>query len=195
VAVPVVPLAVAAAVDHLPLADPSADAPAHYDNLAGRADDQERDPRPVPDVDPLGLNAEVPDSKRSGRAGLSAPELTLLVLDWMSSHKGSDRSAEDLYDICKMMMPPSAFAKTFRQIKYCIEKYTAAVVEVVHVCPNDCIAYWDSSYLPELYRNAYRTRCPQCGFARMVKDPQTGIEQPAKVKLASVVCLATVCGR
>jgi hypothetical protein len=49
------------------------------------------------------------------------------------------------------------------------------------VCSEDCIAYWDSKYLPEKYRHAHRSSCPRCGADRYVQDPRDGSFRAVRV--------------
>ena len=160
------------------------DAPLFYDMPASAPSNL--DTPELPDeasLDPLGLNDVVPDEERSGRAGLSSAELTLFVLDWMSSHKCTDNAARDVYNICKMLMPAGVTPKTFDQIKYILKKYEGEVVQTIDICPNDCVAYWNSTFLPEKYRHAHRSKCPVCDTPRFVTDPQDGSVKSAKVPI------------
>ena len=80
-----------------------------------------------------------------------------------------------------MMMPKETPMKTFWQVKTILRNYEAKSVVRISLCPNDCIAYWDSTHLPIRYRHSHRTRCPVCGTPRDVIDPADGKKKPAKV--------------
>lgn len=52
------------------------------------------------DLDPLGLTAaDGPDAPSLGIAGLTGPEVTLLLLDWMCTHRVTDSAARDIWDM------------------------------------------------------------------------------------------------
>jgi hypothetical protein len=81
-----------------------------------------------------------------------------------------------------MLMPTdSKNLTTMGRMKVAIAKFQAKTLVRIAVCRNDCIAYWDSTNLPEPIKNAHRTRCPVCGVDRDVTDPRTGATFPAKV--------------
>ena len=107
-----------------------------------------------------------------GRAGLNEAELTLVLLDLLCAHKITDSAAEDMWNVVKMLLPPDIDAKSFRTVKKILDDHRDKTVVRIDVCPNDCIAYWDSSYLATPVRNAYRMKCPVCGVSRYVDDPQ-----------------------
>ena len=66
---------------------PESDAHAEHE-----ASDEETDSSDDDDIglDRLGLNAPVDEEDCFGKAKLSAPELTLFLLDWMCTHKATD---------------------------------------------------------------------------------------------------------
>ena len=66
------------------------------------------------------------------------------------------------------------------QIKSLLRLGEMEHVQRIDVCPNDCIAYWDSKYLPEAYRHAHRTKCPKCDASRQVWDPTDNAYHAAK---------------
>ena len=79
------------------------------------------------------------------------------------------------------MLPPETELKTFYQVKSILKKYEAGTLQRISICPNDCIAYWDSSFLPDKYRHAHRSKCPVCDLPRDVTYPKDGKSRPAKV--------------
>ena len=62
-----------------------------------------------------------------------------------------------------------------------INRSEARYVKRIEMCPNDCIAYWDSKNLPEPYRHSHRTKCPVCNEPRTLVDPTDGTRRAAKV--------------
>ena len=81
----------------------------------------------------------------------------------------------------QMFLPDDAKMPSFPWIKRLLVKSEAGCFRRIEICPNDCIAYWDSTYLPKKVKNAHRTHCPKCGVPRTVTDPVDGKERPAKV--------------
>lgn len=80
-------------------------------------------------------------------------------------------------------LPAEAALPSFYRIKSLLRRHEGACLTRIEVCPNDCIAYWNSEMLPpELaVRHAHRTKCPVCSAQRWVTDPATGKTIPAKV--------------
>ena len=107
-----------------------------------------------------------------GRAGLSKAELTMVLLDLLCTHKLTDSAAGDMWNVVKMLLPPEVEVKSFRTVKKILDEHRDKTVVQIDVCPNDCIAYWDSTYLATPVKHAYRTKCPTCGTSRYVDDPQ-----------------------
>lgn len=70
--------------------------------------------------------------------------------------------------------------RTFSVVKHMLKAAETKYVKRIDLCPNDCIAYWDSEYLPEPYKHAHRTLCPVCGVPRYVVDPVGGALRAAK---------------
>jgi hypothetical protein len=109
-------------------------------------------------------------------------QITLLVLDWMSSKKVTDAAAKMMWEIVTLMLPAEADVATWGQIKRALRKAETGMVERIHICVNDCVAFWDSSCLPESYRHAHRRQCPVCAEPRYVTDPVDNKERARKVK-------------
>ena len=70
------------------------------------------------------------------------------MLDWMNSNKVSDMATSSLWDILRPMLGEEANLPRFTQVKRLLDKYTTKHVQRIELCPNDCIAYWNSKYLP-----------------------------------------------
>ena len=64
-----------------------------------------------------------------------------------------------------------------------MNRFKDRTVVRVEICPNDCIAYYDSVHLTGSYRtrNSHRTACPICGVRLTITDPRTKRVIPAKV--------------
>ena len=70
----------------------------------------------------------------------------------------TDAAAQDMWNLTKMLLPGQVSTTTFGEVKGVIERAEVKYVQRYHVCPNDCIVYYDSKHLPEHYRHAHRTR-------------------------------------
>ena len=118
---------------------------------------------------------------------MTAQETVVMVLDWMAAHKVTDSAARDMWRICKVLLPKEVGDSYpgWWKMKETLRKYEVSAMERIDLCPNDCIAYWDSKNLlgNEVYRHAHRTKCPVCNTSRYVVDPKTGAKRPAKVVL------------
>lgn len=68
----------------------------------------------------------------------------------------------------------------FFQIKNLLKNGELEHMQRIDVCPNDCIAYWDSKYLPVPYQHWHRDKCPVCDASRYVDDPADGARRPSK---------------
>jgi hypothetical protein len=108
-------------------------------------------------------------------------QICCLVLDWISSKKITDAAASMMWDIVVLMMPAEVNVPTWNQIKRALRQAEAGMVERIDICPNDCIAYYNSKCLAEPYRHAHRTKCPTCDEARFVVDPSDGNQRARKV--------------
>ena len=78
-------------------------------------------------------------------------------------------------------LPQDVDIPTWNSVKGILRKCETKYCQRIHICRNDCIAYWNAEHLPESYRHAHRNTCPVCGEARYVVDPQGGAKRAAKV--------------
>jgi hypothetical protein len=139
------------------------------------------------EISESGDGASDSDDPAPGAAALpalTAAECTLFLLDWMTSHKVTDSAARDIWKVVKMLLPPNVKPKSVDQVKAILDKFEASTVERIDVCPNDCVAYWDSKHLPVAYRHYHRTKCPVCNAPRYVQDPADGKQRAAKVVIS-----------
>jgi hypothetical protein len=133
----------------------------------------------------LNVNDENDDGAQLG-------ELLIMYFDWMTSHKVTLTCARGVHALLTLMVPK---ATTSMPQKYAtINSMLTAVynhnVQVVHLCPNDCIAYWDATHpkllveddsIPALasgYKHAHRNFCPKCLAERYITV--NGVQVPAK---------------
>ena len=129
----------------------------------------------------LPVGAEEQPSRPMGKGALSTLEVTVLLLDWMCTHKVTDACARDLWRLVSMLLPEGVDMVTFDTVKGILQRVQHKYVQRIEICPNDCIAFWDSRHLPTPYRHAHRTRCPVCDAQRVLIDPADGSRRPAKV--------------
>jgi len=130
-------------------------------------------------ANPLGLIVDALGDDQE----LGAGELKMLFLDWVSGHRLTDSAAKDAWSMLRLVASEDKAADmgTWRQLKSMLEAFEEETVEKIDVCPNDCIAYWDSKHLPTPYRHWHRTKCPVCNTPRYVDDPKDGARRPRKV--------------
>ena len=171
--------------DDAQVRDPDASAHAESDaELSDSASDSDT-------YDPLGLLGAVgvdeEEIERIGRGEVSPADITLLLLDLVSAHKLTDSAARDMWNVIRMIMPSDLEMKTFPQIKRILQDHQEKRVKRIEMCPNDCIAYWDSTHLSQRYQHAHRSKCPKCGTSRYVIDPQDGQLRARKVLTISIL--------
>ena len=104
------------------------------------------------------------------------------MIDLISAHKLTDSSAVDIWNVIRMLLPVEVDVKTFPQVKEILKKHHDRTRVRIDVCPNDCIAYWDSTFLPDPIRHAHRSKCPVCATSRYVEDPKDGALRARKVR-------------
>lgn len=116
--------------------------------------------------DPLGLGLPRDSENEIGKGKLTAAEVTLLLLDWIHSHKTTDKSAMDVWQLCQLLVPGGVDLPTFHTVKNVLKRAETKFVQRIDVCINECVAFWDSKHLPTPYRHAHRHRCPVCNANR-----------------------------
>ena len=57
-----------------------------------------------------------------------------------------------------MLLPGQVSLATFDEVKGVLERAEVKYVKRYHVCPNDCIVYYDSLHLPEPHKHAHRSK-------------------------------------
>lgn len=92
-----------------------------------------------------------------------------------------DSTAQDMWQRQQMFLPEDMQMPSFPWIKRLLHRGETKCFRRIDVCPNDCIAYWDSKLLPVQYKHSHRTKCPKCDLPRYVTDPADGKTRPAKV--------------
>ena len=106
-------------------------------------------------ADPLDMKKDAAELANDGSdKPLTLSELIVYLLDIMTANKLTDAAGSDIWSLVRLLVPPNTPTKTFRSVKGILEKYEAATVQRLDVCPEDCIVYWDSTHLPKPYRHA-----------------------------------------
>lgn len=157
----------------------------------GVSDESSSDSDNAPGFDPLqllrteadegdGEGDEGDDDPVVGPAALTAGEVVVLLLDHISAHKGTDAGTKDLWQLVSALVPSGMTLPTWPSVKNLLEKIDAKYCKRIEICKNDCIAYWDSRWLPDPYRHSHRTHCPVCGEDRRVVDPRDGKTRAVK---------------
>jgi hypothetical protein len=98
----------------------------------------------------------------------------------MHAHKITDSAACDMWLLVNMLLPDQVTVPLWHKVRTLLARVKGKYCQRVECCPNDCIAYWDSTYLPESYHHAHRRSCPVCGTARTIVDPLDGVERARK---------------
>jgi hypothetical protein len=124
---------------------------------------------------------EADDKKFTGRGKMTRSEIVMCVLDWIACRKVTDVAASTVWDILTLLIPEETSVVTWGQIKRSLRAAEQDSVVRIDMCVNDCIAFWNSSSLPESYRHAHRSKCPVCFEDRWIKDPVDGKERSRKV--------------
>jgi hypothetical protein len=99
------------------------------------------------EYDPLGLNDHDPDKPMIGTAGLSEGELALFVLDWIAAHKITDKAGKDIWNMIQCVLPEGTSMRTFWAVKKSMRAHELSSVVPIEICPNDCVAYFNSVHL------------------------------------------------
>ena len=150
-----------------------ADSSSDYEELNEEEDDV---------YNPLLDLVEADNGTRIGKGGLAVTDVLLRFLDWLSSYKLTDKAAEDIWSLLLALTPEDSGLPTWHTMKGWLKRSESTVCTRIDVCPNDCIAYYNSVNFPvdQKYRHAHRTHCPICGEQRHLTDPVDGALRPAK---------------
>jgi hypothetical protein len=89
--------------------------------------------------------AEMGDAvPRVGVAGLSAADIVVYFLDWMHVNKMTDAAAEQMWSFVQGITPTEFTLPRFSKIKRASKHSAESGCRKIDLCPNDCIAYFDS---------------------------------------------------
>ena len=110
-------------------------------------------------------------------------QASVLLLDWASAHKVTDKAICGAWRIARLLCSSGGRSRmrSWESIKGALRAFEQHTMKTIEICPNDCVAFWNSDHLQTTYRHAHRTRCPVCGAKRYVTDPVDGRVKPVKV--------------
>jgi hypothetical protein len=103
------------------------------------------------------------------------------LVDWQTRHRANNVAASGVWDFGASLLPEDNQMGKFGQLENMLQLHRAETVQMIHACPNMCVAFWDPTH-PTLVnrmelRNAHRTSCPECGAARY----EEGTSKPVRV--------------
>jgi hypothetical protein len=81
---------------------------------------------------------------RVGVAGLSAADIVVYFLDWMHVNKMTDAAAEQMWSFLQGITPTEFTLPPFSKLKRASKQSAESGCRKIDLCPNDCIAYFDS---------------------------------------------------
>jgi hypothetical protein len=106
--------------------------------------------------------------------GVTKGEILILMFDWMASNKEKDKSAEDVWNMMKAMLPPEAPLATFNELRAVLLNHMNKTVTKVHYCPNCCITAYHDCVSPDLHWHQHSglDKCPrpECGGNRYIEN-------------------------
>ena len=102
--------------------------------------------------------------------------ILLQLLDWMTTHKCTDRSTEDVWKMLRSLLPDASRSDvpTFSYIKRLISNHVDTTIEKIDMCINGCVAFYDyvnDAVCPPgraMRKLSHRTRCPLCNEDRYI---------------------------
>lgn len=112
----------------------------------------------------------------NGEGTLTIGAALLTVLDWMAAHSVTDRAAQDMNNILRMVHGGSeSNLPTFAQVKKIISLHKNSTVTKVPACRHGCVAFYDLD-IAHLAGTKYSEleTCPKCTASRYVTCPNKG---------------------
>jgi hypothetical protein len=149
---------------------------AHGDNnedpgppLPGEREEKQRD---VPHVftinerDRLELSRPV-----SPRSSVTVMGLIHRVMELQTKNKATEATANMMCDLISDVFTDPGQEINYRHHKYMVEKNFLIKVQVLHVCKQDCVLFYDSPHDPA-YQYGELNQCPKCGEDRYDENQQ-----------------------
>ena len=70
-------------------------------------------------------------------------EVVLRMLDWMGVSKNTWTSAEGVWDMLRELVPDAKDYPVFSRVKKILVDYMHDRVDVIPICVNNCMAFYD----------------------------------------------------
>jgi hypothetical protein len=119
-------------------------------------------------------------------------EVLLRMLDWMGVCKTTWTSAEGVWDMLRSMVPDPADYPVFSYVQSKLEDYMAGRVEVIPICVNNCMAFYNcksSGYTGRQWQTASDNFCMHCGEDRWLREDIHGMTgKNRKVRVHPSAC-------
>jgi hypothetical protein len=100
-------------------------------------------------------------------------EVLLRMLDWMGVSKSTWTSAEGVWDMLRSMVPDPEDYPVFSHVKAKLEAYMKGRMEVIPICVNNCMAFYDcksAGYTGRQWQTAGDNFCMHCGEDRWLRE-------------------------
>ena len=104
-------------------------------------------------------------------------EVLLGMLDWMGVHKNTWSSAGGVWEMLRTQVPDPADFPVFSAVKAVLIQYMAGRVELVPICVNNCMAFYDcksAGYSAPEWQTADDDFCVHCGEDRWMREDRYG---------------------
>jgi hypothetical protein len=103
------------------------------------------------------------------------------LIDWQTRFKANNVATSGVWDFGSGVLPDDHNMGKFGRLENVLKLHRAQTVQVIHACPNMCVAFWNPTHRSLTHRldlmNAHRTRCPKCGQARY----EHGTKKPVRI--------------
>jgi hypothetical protein len=146
--------------------------------------DEERVPNPCAEPDGAAqAHSEDPIEDLSDKHSDMVIEVLLRMLDWMGVHKNTWTSAEGVWAMLGTQVPDPADYPVFSAVKAVLVDYMSGRVELVPICVNNCMAFYDcksEGYKAPEWQTANDDFCKHCGEDRWCRENshgQTGLNR------------------
>jgi hypothetical protein len=100
-------------------------------------------------------------------------EVLLRMIDWMGVNKATWTSAAGVWDMLHSLVPDEANFPVFSHVKGVLIQYMAGRVEIISICVNNCMAFYDctsSGYSADEWQTESEDFCSICGEDRWLRE-------------------------
>jgi hypothetical protein len=127
-------------------------------------DDDEEDPVMIEERE---LFEDFNEPATSDKEGLTVGGVLVTMFAWIAKNKGTDTIATDMWDVLRVLLPSVTCIGTFDRMQKFLEIHMDDTVEIIGVCINSCIGYFDcQAFELDGYKHSHRSYCPKCGEDR-----------------------------